>query len=139
MSQKFYGFQAPQSVKNFIPPIEGSILFSQPKTSASIKLPKLKTLDGKEIDPVRKEVKIRRLADYKYRENIFGNGISNWNSASSLRISVPHFSVSKGDRFLDPATIPPAPNKYGSIGLSTLTEKSDFILMKKRKHIFQEE
>ena len=64
------------------------------------------------ILPLKADVMIKRLNDNKYSNALFGNGMSRWNSATTLRGSVPHFSVPKSVRFPDPdpKKMPPGPN-----------------------------
>jgi hypothetical protein len=67
-------------------------------------------------------------------------GFSRWNSATTLRSSVPYFSVPRGDRFMvtKPEKLPPGPNAYGNIGMLEKTDKLDEHLARKRKQLYME-
>ena len=84
LGQKFFSFNAPKSTKIFIPDPKDLITI---KEKAKIELPLIKYKDGSYELPIQKEIVIKSVDDYDYKNQIHGTGLTKWGSSGLLTVS----------------------------------------------------
>ena len=136
MSQKFYGFESPPQKRQLHIPSPKDLIHIE-----RVKLPlqPITTKVGVQ-EPLMKEIEVKRVDDYYYRNNILGSGLTKWGSSQTLTHSVPSFSIPRDGRFAVPSHIKVSlpPNLYGNLGLPPEQDILDKKLAEIRKQNYQD-